>query len=69
MSGYEGRDLPQASGVVSSAHLDSVASTQLIAGQSYGCQVCGKTKVAPDVYRCICGLRVCNDCSGEHEAG
>lgn len=67
--GYEGRDLPQADGVTGQDHFDRVASAQLIDGQAYECEVCGKKKVAPDVSRCICGLRVCNACYREHEAG
>lgn len=67
--GYEGRDLPQASGIVGSGHLDTVANAQLIAGQSYECQICGQKKIAPVVSRCICGLRVCDACYPSHEAG
>jgi hypothetical protein len=63
----EGEDIGQVSGSLTPEALDEINKHQLIDGKEYTCQICGKKRVAPFVYRCICGLRVCESCSSDHE--
>lgn len=67
--GKEGSDLPQTNGLLTPEACDDVNSHQLLAGHDYVCQVCGRTITAPGIYRCVCGLRICNGCSSDHESG
>src|SRR5436309_859596 len=59
----EGADLPLLSGEMPREYLELLDNHQLIAGKTYGCQVCGKSHEAPFVRRCVCGMRVCENCA------
>lgn len=65
----EGEDIPVLSGTVTPEHVDRINAHQLIDGKSYKCDVCYKDHVAPFVSRCICGMKVCENCISEHESG
>lgn len=66
--GYEGRDIPVLSGVVTPEHIARINSAQLIDGNEYSCDRCGRKFRAPEVYRCICGMKICNGCYPAHES-
>ncbi len=65
----EGADIGQVNGSLSPEAAKTIAEHTLINGKQYDCQICGKNFTAPDVYRCICGLRVCKYCANDHESG
>lgn len=65
----EGADLPQVNGVMTAEDIDRFNNHALIAGKDYSCQICGQTYKAPFVYRCLCGLRVCEKCESDHMSG
>lgn len=67
--GPEGESIPQVSGVMSGDQMNQVASHKLIDGHDYSCEYCSKTYTAPFVSRCICGIRICDNCYGAHESG
>lgn len=65
----EGASIGQVNGMLTPEAAEEIKKHQLIDGKQYSCEICGKTFTAPEVSRCICGLRICNKCSYEHENG
>lgn len=64
----EGEYIGQVNGLLTPEAAEVIKAHQLIDGKEYKCDICYKAFIAPFVFRCVCGLKVCNNCEKDHES-